>query len=47
MTVDAGVALVVSDEGEFTETNGAQQERTFEAEGTAYLSSVQLNYTFN
>ncbi|MFS1908405.1 porin [Vibrio lentus] len=47
MTVDAGFALVVSDEGEFTETNGAQQERTFEAEGTAYLSSVQLNYTFN
>jgi long-chain fatty acid transport protein len=47
MTVDAGFALVVSDDGEFTETNGAQQERTFEAEGTAYLSSVQLNYTFN
>lgn len=47
MTVDAGFAVVVSDDGEFTETNGAQQERTFEAEGTAYLSSVQLNYTFN
>jgi len=47
MTIDAGFALVVSDEGEFTETNSADQERTFEAEGTAYLTAVQLNYTFN
>ncbi|KAB0300690.1 outer membrane protein transport protein [Vibrio fortis] len=47
MTIDAGFALVVSDDGEFTETNGANQSRTFDAEGTAYLSAVQLNYTFN
>ncbi len=46
MTLDAGFALVVSDDGTFEETNAAGQTLTFSSEGTAYISAVQLNYTF-
>ncbi|KHA62245.1 long-chain fatty acid outer membrane transporter [Vibrio variabilis] len=46
LSLDAGFALVVSSKGSFTEENALDQERTFEAEGTAYISAMQLNYTF-
>jgi long-chain fatty acid transport protein len=47
MTVDAAFALVQSESGSFTETDAAGQKLTFDAEGVAYLSAIQLNYTFN
>ena len=47
LTLDAGFAIVQSKEGNFTETNKLGQDLSFSAEGTAYLSAVQLNYTFN
>ncbi|MFA0350697.1 outer membrane protein transport protein, partial [Vibrio sp. 10N.222.55.C6] len=47
MTVDAAFALVQSESGSFTETDAAGQKLTFDAEGVAYLSAIQLNYIFN
>lgn len=46
MTLDAGFALVISKSGKFTEKNAADQELTFDAEGAAYISAIQMNYTF-
>ncbi|SON53256.1 outer membrane protein transport protein [Vibrio tapetis] len=46
-TIDAGFAYVHSVEGSFTETNKLGNTSTFEAEGAAYLSAIQVNYTFN
>jgi long-chain fatty acid transport protein len=46
LTFDAGFAFVKSKSGSFTETNAADQEITFDSEGTAYISAVQMNYTF-
>jgi long-chain fatty acid transport protein len=47
MTVDAAFALVQSKSGSFTETDAAGDKLTFDAEGVAYLSAIQLNYAFN
>ncbi|WP_368085094.1 outer membrane protein transport protein [Vibrio splendidus] len=47
LTFDAGFAFIKSKSGSFTETDAADQEITFDSEGTAYISSVQMNYTFN
>jgi long-chain fatty acid transport protein len=47
LTFDAGFAFIKSKSGSFTETDAADQELTFDSEGTAYISSVQMNYTFN
>lgn len=47
MTIDAAFALVQSKSGSFTETDAADDKLTFDAEGAAYLSAIQLNYTFN
>lgn len=47
LTFDAGFAFIKSKSGSFTETDAADQEITFDSEGTAYISSVQINYTFN
>ena len=47
MTLDAAFALVQSKSGSFTETDAAGQKLTFESEAVAYLSAIQLNYTFN
>ncbi|WP_319552577.1 porin [uncultured Vibrio sp.] len=47
LTFDAGFALVQFDDNSFTETNASGQELTFDADGAAYISSVQMNYTFN
>ncbi len=47
LTFDAGFALVHCDDISFSEVNSAGQEITFESEGVAYISSVQMNYTFN
>ncbi|RAH25184.1 outer membrane protein transport protein, partial [Vibrio vulnificus] len=46
MTIDAGFALVKSRSGSFKETNAADEVLEFEAEGTAYISAIQMNYTF-
>ncbi|MGR4989322.1 outer membrane protein transport protein [Vibrio rotiferianus] len=46
LTFDAGFAFVKSKSGSFKETNAAGQEITFDSEGTAYISAVQMNYTF-
>ncbi len=46
LSFDAGFAFVKSKSGSFTETNAADQEITFDSEGTAYISAVQMNYTF-
>ncbi|HAS6227337.1 TPA: long-chain fatty acid transporter [Vibrio vulnificus] len=46
MTIDAGFALVKSRSGSFKETNAADAVLEFEAEGTAYISAIQMNYTF-
>ncbi|MFW1480408.1 porin, partial [Vibrio parahaemolyticus] len=46
LSFDAGFALVQSESGSFTETNAAGQEIKFDSEGTAYISAVQMNYTF-
>ncbi|AXN09081.1 long-chain fatty acid transporter [Vibrio anguillarum] len=47
LSIDAGFALVKSKSGTFTETNKLNETLTFESQGTAYLSAIQLNYTFN
>ncbi|RCS73099.1 outer membrane protein transport protein [Vibrio casei] len=47
LSVDAGFTLVSSKKGSFTETNAIGQTSTFSSEGPAYISAVQLNYTFN
>ncbi len=47
MTLDAGFALVKSKSGPFEETNAADKTFEFDAEGTAYISAIQMNYTFN
>ncbi|MEZ9422452.1 outer membrane protein transport protein [Vibrio lentus] len=47
LTFDAGFAFIKSKSGSFTETDAADQEITLDSEGTAYISSVQMNYTFN
>ncbi|MBE4591138.1 long-chain fatty acid transporter [Vibrio navarrensis] len=47
MTLDAGFALVKSKSGPFEETNAADRKFEFDAEGTAYISAIQMNYTFN
>ncbi|EPW6707310.1 outer membrane protein transport protein [Vibrio parahaemolyticus] len=46
LTFDAGFALVKSKSGSFTETNALGDEIKFDSEGTAYISAVQMNYTF-
>jgi long-chain fatty acid transport protein len=46
LTFDAGFAFVKSKSGSFTETNALDQEITFNSEGAAYISAVQMNYTF-
>ncbi|MDF2154805.1 outer membrane protein transport protein [Vibrio sp. CAU 1672] len=46
LSLDAGFALVQSESGSFTETNAAGQEIKFESEGKAYISAIQMNYTF-
>jgi long-chain fatty acid transport protein len=47
MTVDAAFALVQSKSGSFSESDALGNKFTFDAEGVAYLSAIQLNYTFN
>ncbi|WP_394250402.1 outer membrane protein transport protein [Vibrio profundi] len=49
LTMDAGFAIVQSKSGSFTEENKVpgDPELEFDAEGIAYISAVQLNYTFN
>jgi long-chain fatty acid transport protein len=47
LTFDFGFALVVSDDGKFTESDQTTKSYTFESEGVAYISAAQLNYTFN
>lgn len=47
LTLDAGFALVKSRSGSFTETNAASQVIEFDTDGAAYISAVQINYTFN
>ena len=47
LSFDAGFALVLSDDGSFKETNALKQERTFESQGRAFISSIQINYLFN
>ncbi|WP_341661324.1 porin [Vibrio sp.] len=47
LSFDAGFALVLSDDGSFKETNGLGYERTFESQGRAFISSIQINYLFN
>ncbi|MDN2483783.1 outer membrane protein transport protein [Vibrio agarivorans] len=46
---DAGFALVVSKDGTFSETLEANESEftfDFESEGTAYITSLQMNYMF-
>ncbi|QIA65870.1 outer membrane beta-barrel protein [Vibrio astriarenae] len=43
---DAGFALVVSDDGSFTETNSVGETFNFESEGLAYITAIQANYKF-
>ncbi|MDH5927965.1 outer membrane protein transport protein [Vibrio lentus] len=47
LSIDAGFALVQSKEGDFTETNELGQELEFSGDAVAYLSAIQMNYTFN
>ncbi len=47
LSVDAGFTLVQGESGSIAESNAAGKEFNFEAEGPAYLTSVQMNYTFN
>ncbi|PKF77025.1 long-chain fatty acid transporter [Vibrio sp. vnigr-6D03] len=47
LTFDAGFALVKSKSGTFKETNAGDQELTFESSGSAYITALQVNYTFN
>ncbi|MDR9827411.1 outer membrane protein transport protein [Vibrio sp. FNV 38] len=43
---DAGFALVVSDDGSFSETNSVGETFEFESEGVAYITALQANYKF-
>ena len=47
LSFDAGFTLVQSEDSSFKETNASGQELTFDSDGMAYISSVQMNYTFN
>lgn len=47
LSIDAGFALVQSKDGDFTETNELGQKLEFSGDAVAYLSAIQLNYTFN
>lgn len=47
LTLDVGFALVVSDDGNFKETDIANNTYTYDSQGVAYISAAQLNYTFN
>ena len=49
LTMDAAFAIVQSDSGSFTEENKVpgDPELEFDAEGIAYISAIQVNYTFN
>ncbi|PCE67100.1 outer membrane protein transport protein [Salinivibrio sp. YCSC6] len=46
LSIDAGFAIVRSRDGSFTEQNALKQNLEFDSNGTAYISSVQLNYQF-
>ncbi|MEH0759469.1 outer membrane protein transport protein [Vibrio sp. 16] len=46
LSLDAGFTLVQSKSGSFKETDAAGNELTFDADALAFLSAVQLNYTF-
>jgi len=47
VSVDAAFAYIHSKAGSFTEKNMLGNELAFESEGAAYISAIQLNYTFN
>lgn len=47
LSFDAGFALIASKSGSFKETNAGEQEYTFESEGNAYITALQVNYVFN
>ncbi len=47
LTFDVGFALVQGEDGSIVESNAAGKEFNFEAEGPAYITSVQMNYAFN
>jgi long-chain fatty acid transport protein len=46
LTIDAAITWIRSRDGNFKETNGLGQDIEISSKGDAYLSAVQLNYTF-
>ncbi|AUI88181.1 long-chain fatty acid transporter [Vibrio azureus] len=46
LSLDAGFALVKSKSGSFKETNNINKELSFDSKGVAYISAIQMNYTF-
>ncbi|MDE1222268.1 outer membrane protein transport protein [Vibrio aestuarianus] len=46
LSLDAGFAYVQSKDGSFEETNALSETLKFNSKGNAYISSVQINYTF-
>ncbi|GEM76434.1 outer membrane protein transport protein [Vibrio sagamiensis] len=46
LSLDAGFALVKSKSGSFKETNNINKEISFDSKGVAYISAIQMNYTF-
>ncbi|MCW8332378.1 outer membrane protein transport protein [Vibrio paucivorans] len=46
LSFDAGFAYVASKDGSFTETNALDETLEFDSEGSAYISSIQMNYSF-
>lgn len=47
LSLDAGFAIVQSKDGSFTETNALAEDLEFTSDAIAYISAIQLNYTFN
>ncbi len=46
LTIDAAITWIRSRDGNFKETNGLGQDIEISSKGDAYLSAVQVNYTF-
>lgn len=46
LSLDAGFALVKSKSGSFKEKNNINEEFSFDSKGVAYISAIQMNYTF-
>ncbi|PMH41412.1 long-chain fatty acid transporter [Vibrio sp. 10N.286.49.B3] len=46
LSLDAGFSLVQSKDGSFTEGNALDETLEFKSEAVAYLSAIQINYSF-